>query len=109
VKVEVRLFATLAAYLPPTSRQGVVVVEVAPGSTVRDVIRHLGIPADLERVSLVNGGDAADERPLQAGDVVTLFPPLAGGQLPWSRSVEGLRRPDGVGGDGTLRAKRRRS
>jgi len=79
VRVEVRLFATLAAYLPPTSREGVVTLDLPAGSTVRDVMQHLGIPADLERVSLVNGGDARAGQALQSGDVVTIFPPLAGG------------------------------
>jgi molybdopterin converting factor small subunit len=79
VRVEVRLFATLAAYLPPMGREGAVSLDVPPGSTVHDVIERLGIPADLERVALVNGGDAAAEQPLSPGDVVTVFPPLAGG------------------------------
>jgi sulfur carrier protein ThiS len=80
VKVEVRLFATLVVFLPPVSREGVVTLDVPAGSTVRDVMQHLGIPADLERVSLVNGGDAAPEHALTQGDVVTVFPPLAGGE-----------------------------
>jgi molybdopterin converting factor small subunit len=43
------------------------------------VVQRLGIPFELERVTLVNGGNATPERTLQAGDVVTVFPPLAGG------------------------------
>jgi molybdopterin converting factor small subunit len=79
VRVEVRLFATLAAFLPPTSREGAVTLEVPHGSTVHDVMRHLGVPAELERVSLVNGGEVDTEYALRSGDVVTVFPPLAGG------------------------------
>lgn len=44
-----------------------------------DVIGALGIPADLARVVLVNGHDAAADRPLEEGDEVAIFPPLAGG------------------------------
>jgi molybdopterin converting factor small subunit len=80
VKVEVRLFATLALFLPPGGHDGVATLEVPDRSTVRDVVQHLGIPADLERVTLVNGGDATPERLLSAGDVLTLFPPLVGGR-----------------------------
>jgi molybdopterin synthase sulfur carrier subunit len=80
VKIEVRLFATLTAFLPPHSREGAALLDVSPGSTVRDVVRGLGIPADLERVCLVNGDDAGPERVLQPGDVLTVFPPLAGGR-----------------------------
>jgi molybdopterin synthase sulfur carrier subunit len=79
VRVEVRLFATLAAFLPPLSREGATTLDVPPGSTVHDVIERLGIPADFERVALVNGSDATADRPLRPGDVVTVFPPLSGG------------------------------
>jgi molybdopterin converting factor small subunit len=79
VRVEVRLFATLAGFLPADSREGAATLDVPAGSTVRDVIQRLGVPVDLERVSLVNGTDAGPERTLQAGDVVTVFPPLSGG------------------------------
>jgi sulfur-carrier protein len=79
VRVEVQLFATLASFLPPLSREGAVMLDVPAGSTVHDVLQRLGIPADLERVALVNGGEATSERALSAGDVVTVFPPLAGG------------------------------
>ena len=38
-------------------------------------------PAELERVTLVNGTDATPDTLLRGGDVVTVFPPLAGGRL----------------------------
>ena len=79
MRIEVRLFATLAAFLPPLNREGATTLDVPAGSTVHDVIERLGIPADFERVSLVNGGDATPDRPLRPGDVVTIFPPLSGG------------------------------
>ncbi len=79
MKVEVQLFATLAAYLPPDGREGAATLDVPDRSTVRDVIQHLGLPPDLERVTLVNGGDATPDRALSSGDVLALFPPLAGG------------------------------
>ena len=79
MRVEVRLFATLARYLPDDQDAGAAVLEVAEDSTVADVARALGIPAHLSRIALVNDRDATDDRPLTEGDVVTLFPPLAGG------------------------------
>ena len=88
MRIEVRLFATLVPYLPPDSRDGAAVLEMPEGSTVRDVVRRLGIPPDLERVTLINGGDSTPDAPLQAGDVLTVFPPLAGGR--------GSERPDGI-------------
>lgn len=82
MKVEVRLFATLATYLPSGSRDGAAVIDVPDGVTPRDLARQLGIPADLDRVLLVNGIEASIDRPLRDRDVVTLYPPLAGGSPP---------------------------
>ena len=79
MRVEVRLFATLARYLPKDTQAGRAYLEVAEGSTVADVAAALGIPPDLSRIILVNDAEADEDRPLEAGDVVTLFPPLAGG------------------------------
>jgi molybdopterin converting factor small subunit len=87
VRVEVRLFATLLAFLPPDSRDGAALLEMPDGSTVRDAVRRLGIPADFERVTLLNGADSAPDAPLHAGDVLTVFPPLAGGQEASARPV----------------------
>jgi len=70
-----------AAYLPPGSRDGVVVLDLPEDATVSDVMRRLGIPADSTRVVLVNGHDAAPEQSLAPDDVVAVFPPLAGGGL----------------------------
>ena len=79
MRVEVRLFATLARYLPHDHDAGATSLDVAEGSTVADVASALGIPDALSRIVLVNDHDADEDRRLAAGDVVTLFPPLAGG------------------------------
>jgi molybdopterin converting factor small subunit len=80
VRVQVQLFATLTIFLPAGGREGVATLDVPDRSTVHDVVRHLGIPPEFERVTLVNGGDATPERALSPGDVVAIFPPLSGGQ-----------------------------
>ena len=79
MRVEVRLFATLAPFLPADSRDGAADLEIPEGSTIVDVTDRLGIPPDLARVVLVNGRDAGSNAPLAPRDVVTIFPPLAGG------------------------------
>jgi len=79
VRVQVRLFATLAVFLPPHGRDGVAELEIPDGGTVADVTGRLGIPPDLARVVLVNGRDIGSQAPLTARDIVTIFPPLAGG------------------------------
>ena len=78
--IEVRLFATLARFVPPRrSSPDSALLEVPDGSTVADVARALGIPDSLTWLALVNGREAGPQQGLVAGDVVTLFPPLAGG------------------------------
>jgi molybdopterin converting factor small subunit len=79
VRVEVRLFATFARYLPKDERAGSASLDVAEGSTAGDVGRALGIPAHLSRIILVNDQEVDEHYPLRPEDVVTLFPPLAGG------------------------------
>jgi len=79
VRVEVRLFATLAPYLPKDSEAGSSFLDLADDSTVGDVAGALGIPQDFPYIVLVNGADADEAGRLRTGDVVTLFPPLAGG------------------------------
>lgn len=79
MKIEVRLFANLADYLPPGTRGSSASVEVPDGATVADLVRRLAIPDELPRLMLVNGRDAGAEWRLAPGDVVSLIPPLAGG------------------------------
>ena len=79
MKVEVGLFATLAGYLPPSASGDSVILDLPEGSTLGDLVRVLAIPADLECLQVVNGRDAPPDQPLADGDVVSIFPPLAGG------------------------------
>ena len=78
--VEVRLFATLAQFLPPDSTAGSAVLALPDGATVGDVTRRLGIPPALECVLLRNGANVDVDARLSAGDVIDIFPPLAGGR-----------------------------
>ena len=80
MKIEVRLFATLAGYLPDEGDGQSATLEFADGSRVRDVVRSLRIPEDMPFLTMVNGRDAALDQPLAEGDVLSLFPPLAGGR-----------------------------
>jgi molybdopterin converting factor small subunit len=80
VKVAVRLTATLRAYLPPGTRGDSVVLDVPDGTTVDQVVHSLRIPSELERLTVVNGLDATPDQGLVEGDVLSVFPPLAGGR-----------------------------
>lgn len=79
MKIEVCLFATLGSYLPKSAAGDSAVLDVPESTTVGDVLQSLGIPADFERLQVVNGVDAPDDHVLRDGDVLSAFPPLSGG------------------------------
>jgi len=79
MQIEVRLFALLSQYLPSGSVGDGVTLDVPQGTTVENVIERLKIPDDLSCITVVNGHDAPASQVLAPGDVLSMFPPLAGG------------------------------
>lgn len=77
--VEVKLFATLTQFLPSNSKAGAAVLDLPDGATIADVTRRLGIPPGLDCVLLLNGANVDAGARLRGGDVIDIFPPLAGG------------------------------
>jgi molybdopterin converting factor small subunit len=82
MKIEVALFATLTKYLPPGAQNRRAVIEVKDGSTIRDVLSQLGVPAEFPNILLVNGRQAPENSVLKDGETLSVFPPLAGGRNP---------------------------
>ncbi len=79
MKIEVALYATLSQYLPKGSQGHKAIIEYADGVTVGQVIDQLGIPKPYPTMVLVNGIYADPNTLLKEGDLLALFPPLAGG------------------------------
>lgn len=83
MKVTVKLYATLADYLPPGTRNNRVEAEVAEGATVDAVLRPFSLPPRLTHLVLVNGTYIAPAaragQVLVDGDTVAVWPPIAGG------------------------------
>ena len=84
MKITFKLFASLTDYLPPHARESnIIALEVAPGSTISQIIEPFGMPPKLVHLVLVNGTyiDPANRatRSLQEGDVLAIWPPIAGG------------------------------
>ncbi|GAB4263086.1 MAG: hypothetical protein Kow0092_13770 [Deferrisomatales bacterium] len=75
--VQLKFFAGLRRFLPPEPSP--YPVEVAPGTTVRDLLTQLGVPPDKPKILLVNGRHANLDRELRDGDELSAFPPVAGG------------------------------
>ena len=84
MRITFKLYATLTDYLPPevrTSNQ--LPMEVAEGATVAEVTDGFKLPAKLVHLVLVNGHYIAPKdratRALIEGDVLAIWPPIAGG------------------------------
>ncbi|HWQ68720.1 MAG TPA: MoaD/ThiS family protein [Patescibacteria group bacterium] len=79
MKIEVALYATLSQYLPQGSHGHKATMDCPDGVTVGQVIDQLVIPKPRPTMILINGLQAGEDTPLKEGDLLALFPPLAGG------------------------------
>jgi len=79
MEIEVKLFATLRDYLPQGSDRFSCKMEVDEGTRVQDVFTRLKIPVEMPKIILVNGIHGKKEQVLKEGDVLSVFPPVAGG------------------------------
>jgi molybdopterin converting factor small subunit len=75
MKITLKLFATLTDYLPPDARRSnLVEIEVSPASSILHKLVHLV----LVNGHYINPEDRAT-RTLLEGDVLAIWPPIAGG------------------------------
>jgi molybdopterin converting factor small subunit len=79
MEIEVKLFATLRDYLPPGSSRFSCRLEIAEVTSIEEVLKRLSIPEDTPKIILVNGIHAGKGDILKEGDVLSVFPPVAGG------------------------------
>jgi len=84
VKVGFKLYASLGAFLPaPARKASRIDLDLAEGTTVLQVILEQGVPPERCSLVLVNGGfiavSARADHLLQDGDVLAIWPPVAGG------------------------------
>jgi molybdopterin converting factor small subunit len=77
--IEVKLFATLRDYLPKGSDRFSCKMETDGRTRVKDIVSRLGIPDEIPRIILINGVHGKMEQVLKEGDVLSIFPPIAGG------------------------------
>ena len=86
LEITVKLYGILQRHRPPPQDTSVnnpphqpFVTYMPSGSTVNDLISHLGIDDDFVLAIAVNGDSAGYDSVLQDGAQVNLFPPAAGG------------------------------
>lgn len=75
IKIELKLFATIARYLPDSSESFL----VEDGTTVRQIVDTLGIPKSEVKLTFVNGIQKPLDHVLNDGDRLGIFPPVGGG------------------------------
>jgi molybdopterin converting factor small subunit len=82
VRVEVRVFAHFSDYLPPENRkERGCLLEMPEDSRISDIIHRLGIPENEVNLLMRNDQQVLKDEILADGDVVGIFPPIAGGAL----------------------------
>lgn len=84
MKVALKLYATLSDYLPVAARQNNRLdLEVEPGTTPAMLIERHALPLKLCHLVLINGvfvpPEARATCALVDGDVLAIWPPIAGG------------------------------
>ena len=81
--VRVKLFAMLRDKLPAGSDGESVEVDMPAGATPRDVIERLAIPPGMAHLVMIEGRHLVPaevrQHVLQPGEVLAIFPPIAGG------------------------------
>ena len=83
MKVTLKLFASLGDYLPADAKQNAVELNVNDQASTTDLLHRCGLPEQSVHLVLLNGVYVAPGRRsttvLQPGDVVAVWPPVAGG------------------------------
>ena len=84
MQITLKLFATLTDYLPPEARRSnQVSLDISSDASILQIIEPFALPEKLVHLVLVNGKYIAPEARgctcLVEGDVLAIWPPIAGG------------------------------
>jgi sulfur carrier protein ThiS len=84
MRITFKLYASLTEYLPPERGTGnQVTLDVPAGATIAAVVAPFNLPMKLVHLVLINGvfvpPEARATRELVEGDVLAIWPPIAGG------------------------------
>jgi molybdopterin converting factor small subunit len=83
MRVNLKLFAMLQDLLPPGTPDHTLPLDLEEGTTARQVIERMRIPKEMAHLVMIDGThllpQEINERPLQEGDTLAIFPPIAGG------------------------------
>ncbi len=74
-----RLFATFRDYLPHDAASFSFKKNLDSEMAVTKMAEEVGLPPDVPKIFIVNGNVVTGEWVLHDGDIVSIFPPVAGG------------------------------
>ena len=73
--ITIKLFASLSDYTPASADK----YPVGPGTTIRFLLEHLGVPEDEVKLIFINGVKGDLTSSLTGGERVGIFPAVGGG------------------------------
>jgi len=79
MNIQIKLFASLAKFLPEGVTRKQAPLSVPENITIKGVLEQLGIPRKMAKLIMVNGTHRKSDDVLQEGDLLSIFPPVAGG------------------------------
>ena len=83
MRVTLKLYASLGAFLPPGAQRNMIELEAPEGMTVGQILEAHQVPRENCHLILVNGNftppATVDAKPLNDGDILAVWPPVAGG------------------------------
>jgi sulfur carrier protein ThiS len=83
VRITLKLYATLGVYLPEGAKRNQIGLNVPASATVYEVIAPLHMPLEQVSLAVLNGEillpPERASRHLADGDVLAIWPPVAGG------------------------------
>lgn len=79
MKVYLKLFATYRKYLPNSAQGSTCNLDVPVGTRIEELWVQLPIPSDENQITLINGRTPLAGQVLEEGDVIAIFPAIAGG------------------------------
>lgn len=83
MKVTLKLYASLGAFLPPGAKRNAIDIELKEDATIGELLTAHQVPRETCHLILVNGTytppASASAHKLSEGDTVAVWPPVAGG------------------------------
>lgn len=84
MQITLKLFATLGDLLPSNAIRNVATINVDDDATLHSIIDSYRVPRELAHLVLINGvfvcdADRDQSGLLKEGDVLAIWPPVAGG------------------------------